>query len=96
MSDFLELGVSKVELEVNNIAVYRGHVSTYKTAKGYARKVELTKMKSLSSGFDMLEEEFNNMGCDIELDLSGVIDGRLYTVEVESGGIDYETGGVDY
>ena len=96
MDNFLELGTARAEAEMENIAIYRGHVSVYKTARGYARKTELTKMKRLSTGFDMLEEGFMAMGSDMELDLSHIVDGRLYIVKATSSIPDYETGEVDY
>ena len=94
----IDLGGGLVLEDIKHVAVYKVLKSFYKTSKGFADKIELVKMKRLSYGYDPLEEEYANVGDDIQSiinDLHTLVGGELYTVEVVNVSTDWETGHVD-
>lgn len=88
---------SEAPEKVKHIAVYKVLKSFYKTSKGFASKIDLVKMKRLSSGWDGLEDMHDNIGgeYDLIINLDEVSHNELYYVKAVDLSQDWETGLID-
>lgn len=85
-------------MDTIHLAVYKVLHSFYQTSKGFAKKIDLVKMKRLSSGFDPLEEDFSNIGdelIDTVIGLEEAEHNKLYSIKVVNVEYDWETGYAD-